>query len=66
MEIIDITFDHSNVDATIVIASTLDQVANDESWGVKNFRIGLSLCPKECDICSANTLTTCKNWKLIS
>ena len=66
MEIVDVTFDHTNIEASIVITTTLDEVAPNESWGVKNFRIGLTLCPKGCDICSANTLASCSNWKLIS
>lgn len=64
MEVFETEFEHNNVDAVVVLTSTLNQGANDESWGVKNFRIGLTTCPEGCSICNLDTLKTCATWKL--
>lgn len=48
------------------MTSTLNEHANNESWGVKNFRIEIKECPKGCIICGKNSLDTCSKWKIVA
>ncbi|CAD8114585.1 unnamed protein product [Paramecium primaurelia] len=56
-------FPHTGTTTFIQLTSTLDQIPFDESWGFRNFRIFLYLCPSGCLTCSqSDTQTECKTW----
>lgn len=49
---IDLTFAHNNPNIQILLTSTLNQVAADESWGIRDFYLFVEKCPNGCLFCS--------------
>lgn len=43
----------------VKVYTTLNQGANDESWGVRQLNIFLALCPENCSTCTAASPTAC-------
>ncbi|CAD8187217.1 unnamed protein product [Paramecium octaurelia] len=52
---------HTNKFIFIIITSTLDQAANNESWGISDFKIEIMQCPKGCNYCF-DDLNQCDYW----
>ncbi|CAD8170515.1 unnamed protein product [Paramecium octaurelia] len=56
-------FLHSGATAFIELTTTLDQIPFDESWGFRNFRLFLYLCPSGCLTCTyENSQAECQTW----
>jgi len=47
---LEVEFAHSNGDLAVEFSSTLNQVAADESWGVRDFQVYLEKCEEGCEI----------------
>ncbi|CAD8106425.1 unnamed protein product [Paramecium sonneborni] len=63
---IQFSFPHTGTTSFIELTSTLDQIPFDESWGFRNFRLFLFLCPSGCLICSeSNSKAECQTWIII-
>jgi hypothetical protein len=56
---VDVSFPHSDDTAMVKVYTTLNQAANDESWGVRQLNIFLALCPDNCSTCTAKSPTAC-------
>ncbi|CAD8182793.1 unnamed protein product [Paramecium octaurelia] len=62
---ISMELDHTGLTTFIYLTSTLNGDARDESWGFKNFKLYLFLCPPECLACtSQDTDVDCNTWML--
>ncbi|CAD8190136.1 unnamed protein product [Paramecium octaurelia] len=62
---ISIEFDHTGLTVFIYLTSTLDDNALDESWGFKNFKLFLFLCPPGCLACNSQDRDVdCNTWML--
>ncbi|CAD8108861.1 unnamed protein product [Paramecium primaurelia] len=60
-------FQHTGSTTFIELTSTLDQDAFDESWGYRNFRLFLYLCPTGCLTCSqSNSQVECQTWIIVA
>lgn len=46
-----LAFKHSAPTAVVGFSSTLDQAADDESWGIRDFQFFAYKCPEGCDAC---------------
>ncbi|CAD8108670.1 unnamed protein product [Paramecium sonneborni] len=63
---ISIAFQHTGITSFIELTSTLNQIPFDESWGFRNFRLFLFLCPSGCLICSeSNSKAECQTWIIV-
>jgi hypothetical protein len=48
------------------MTSTLEENADNESWGIRDFMISFSPCPEGCSVCTEATLTSCTLWTIQS
>jgi hypothetical protein len=46
----------------IAMTSTLDENADNESWGIRDFELDITACPDACKTCTKDTVTSCPNW----
>lgn len=57
---------HSDDELDIKISATINEDANNESWGIRDFFIYYTACAKSCNECSGPKLTDCTkcqdNW----
>lgn len=63
IEQIDATFPHNNPNMQILMTTTLNQAAADESWGIRDFYVFVEKCPAGCTICNQKTLDICSGLK---
>ncbi|CAD8213349.1 unnamed protein product [Paramecium pentaurelia] len=59
--IFDIQMIHSSKNIFIIITSNLNQGAENESWGINNFKIEILKCPKGCVYCQ-DDIMLCDFW----
>ncbi|CAD8083149.1 unnamed protein product [Paramecium primaurelia] len=60
---IEIEFDHTGLTSFIQLTSNLNDSADDESWGFRNFRIYIFECPPQCYVCSkVDQQLQCEKW----
>jgi hypothetical protein len=52
MDYIDVTFPHNSPNLQILITTTLNQDASDESWGIRDFFVFIEKCPAGCTLCN--------------
>ncbi|CAD8162503.1 unnamed protein product [Paramecium octaurelia] len=63
---ISMELNHTGLTAFIYLTSNLNEDFLDESWGFKNFRLLLFLCPPECLACSSlDRDVDCITWTLV-
>jgi hypothetical protein len=53
---------HNSPLVNIIMTSTLDQDANDESWGFREFFVSYLDCPSKCGVCHSPSVNECFFW----
>ncbi|CAK58869.1 unnamed protein product (macronuclear) [Paramecium tetraurelia] len=62
-----ITQPHVFQSVVILITTNLSSLPNDESWGFREFKLYLDLCPPGCKSCQAkDSILECRSWTLAS
>jgi Uma2 family endonuclease len=61
-QFVTITIPHNSPSLTIIMMSSLNQDASDESWGIRDFSISIKPCPDGCVICNNNEQSECAIW----
>ncbi|CAD8148344.1 unnamed protein product [Paramecium octaurelia] len=59
-----ITFqmNHSSETLMIIITTNLNEAADTESWGIRDFKLELVKCPSGCQYCSDGDYNNCNYW----
>ena len=52
VDVIDVTFDHNQPTLIIIMSSTLNEKADNESWGIRDFELSIVKCPAGCSVCN--------------
>lgn len=67
MELVQSAFVHNFPTITVIMTSSLNEAADNESWGFREFQIALEGCPDGCSLCTAGQAAgQCSVWKLFS
>lgn len=62
---IDITMEHNAATLVVVMQTTLNEAANNESWGISDFKLLIEQCPKGCVTCSNQYPSSCLLWNTL-
>lgn len=62
-QFVSITIPHNSPSITLIMTSSLNQDAADESWGIRDFSITMKSCPDGCVVCNNNNQNECAIWK---
>lgn len=65
-EDVDIKIAHTNPTLVIVLTSSLDEHADNESFGFKNFQLLIDRCPENCDACANSNQQACLIWNMVA
>lgn len=55
--------EHNAATLLIVMQTTLNQHANDESWGITDFVVSIEECPLGCVTCTSSNPESCQLWR---
>lgn len=61
---IDQVFEHRSENLVILMTSNLDENADNESWGIRDFQLYVMECTSKCAVCSGNKQDECLDWRL--
>jgi hypothetical protein len=60
---VEILVPHNSPSALFILTSTLNEGADNEAWGFRDFHLSYLPCPGDCGICSEPDPRTCSFWK---
>jgi hypothetical protein len=60
---VEILVPHNSPNVNIVLTSTLDEEAPNESWGFREFTLSYMACPGECAVCNDDDADKCFMWE---
>lgn len=61
------TVEHNSPTLTLLLTSSVNELADNESWGIREFQITAQECPKDCKLCSkGDEAAQCKIWNLVT
>lgn len=55
--------DHYMPTLIITMTTSLNENADNESWGIRDFQLLITPCPSGCKICSADIQKGCQAWE---
>ena len=61
---INLLFNHTQMDLTLIYTTDLNQDASDEAWGIKDLLITAYACAEACDTCYGPTNSDCNRCKV--
>lgn len=62
LEQISIVAPHKMTNLVITMTTNLDEAANNESWGIRDFQIFVYTCAANCVICDSSSPDGCSVW----
>jgi hypothetical protein len=63
--VVDVTKKHNAPTLLVVLTSTLNEAADNESWGISDFQVYIEACPSGCLVCSGDDPALCSKWSAI-